>query len=98
MAQVPLASRTMHLDTFHAETAIIGIADVGLIDRLKKARPARARFEFCVDQKKVRAATGAAIESLLDFLAGDLAKRSLGPVFAQHMVLFLCEDLLPFIF
>src|SRR5512146_2944102 len=82
----------------HAETAVFDRRNVLLGNGRRKTRPAGAGLELCIRIEQRRAATDAAVNSLLMLVPVASGKGPLRPFMACDFKLFRRELLLPFVF
>lgn len=95
MAEVAAAAAAMNLRSAHAMAAIL-CALHGAVNRIVKARPASAAFEFLGGHEKTLAASGANKRTCPLFVIERATAGRLGTVPAHDPVLFLGEQAPPF--
>src|SRR5262249_56256741 len=95
MAEMAAAAAAMHLDPGHGGGAVLGAAE-RVVERLPKARPARAAVEFGVGGEQRQVAAGAGEDALAVLLQQRARPRPFGAVLAQDIVLLRRQLRAPF--
>src|SRR5687768_2922324 len=91
MAEMAVAAGAADFGARHAQRIVAEIAHVVAVERLVKARPAGAGFEFFAGAEERQAAEPAGIEARLLVVQKRAAERALGAVVEQNMPLLRRE-------
>src|SRR5688500_1066124 len=95
MAKMRGAFRAVDLRSLHPVTTVVLLSHVG--DRLKKARPAGAAFEFMFGGKQRCAAADATVLTGIVVVPVGAGELSLSAAFARDAVLLRSKDAPPFV-
>src|SRR5215471_8218714 len=97
MSQMPIAESALYFTAQHSEGEIAFLFDVLGGDDLPEARPASARFEFCLGIKQSRIAVGAAKHPCATLVKKFATPRYLSPGLAGNCELWRSQNLPPFV-
>src|SRR5580700_516612 len=95
MPQVGAALSASRLSPNHAVGGVLVLLNLILVGRLEKARPARARIEFCRGIKQRFPAANAVVRPRILGLPVLAGKSRLRPGLAGHVILLWRKFLLP---
>jgi hypothetical protein len=91
------AAPAFHLRPFHSIGIIRQVDDTALADRLIKAGPAAAAFEFGIALEERVAANRAIVSADFMILFQRTAVRPLGPLLSRDRIDILWENVLPLV-